>query len=143
MFFQRSFKKSLVNVYFFVIFLRLSNSLDETSLLSPKTGVSNSRVSGGHIAYMSNRAEGRTKFWIWRSPLLWAMISVMLPEIRSISKKKKVITFPPSVNLSPNDKNLCLSSVACDLGFKRLFNNDPLQYFRNSLVIPESSRGPH
>ena len=58
-------------------------------------------------------------------------------------QKKKVITFPASVKLFPNDKNLYLSSVACDQGFKRLFDNDPLQCCRNSLVILESSRGPH
>ena len=56
---------------------------------------------------------------------------------------KKVITFPAAVKLSPNDKNLYLSSVACDQSFKRLFDNDPMQYCRNSLVISESSRGPH
>ena len=57
--------------------------------------------------------------------------------------KKEVITFPASVKLSPNDKNLYLSSVAGDESFKRLFDNDPLQYCRNSLVISESSRWPH
>ena len=57
--------------------------------------------------------------------------------------KKKVITFPASVKLSPNDKNLYLSSVDCDLGFKRLFDDDPLQYCRNSLLVSESSRRPH
>ena len=58
-------------------------------------------------------------------------------------QKKKVITFPASVKLLPNDKNLYLSSVACDLGFKRLFDDDPLQYCRKSIVISKSSRGPH
>ena len=58
-------------------------------------------------------------------------------------QKKKDITFSASVKLSPNDKNLYLSSVACDLGFKRLFDDDPLQYCRNSLVILESSGRPH
>ena len=42
-----------------------------------KTGVSYSWASGSHIAHMSNRAEGRMKFWIWRSPLLRETISVM------------------------------------------------------------------
>ena len=60
-----------------------------------------------------------------------------------LQNKKKVITFPPSVNLTPNDKNLYLSSVASDLGFKRFFDDDPLQYCRNSLAISESPRGPH
>ena len=57
--------------------------------------------------------------------------------------KKKVITFPPPVNLSPIDKTLYLSSGACDVGFKRLFDDDPLQYCQNSLVILESFRRPH
>ena len=70
-------------------------------------------------------------------------ISVMKPEVRSISKKKKVITFLTSVKFSPNEKNLYFSSVACDQRFKRLFDNDPLQYCRNSLVISESSHEPH
>ena len=82
------------------------------------------------------------KFWIWRLPLLWATISVMEPEVRLISKKK-VITFPASVKLFPNDQNLYLSSAACNQSFKHLFDNDPLQYCRNSLVISESSRGPY
>ena len=46
-------------------------------LLYCMAGVSNSWASGGHIAHMSNRAEGRMKFSIGRSPLLWATISVM------------------------------------------------------------------
>ena len=56
-------------------------------------------------------------------------------------QKKMVITFPASVKLSPNDKNFYLSSVACDQSFKRLSDNDPLQYCRNSLVISESFGG--
>ena len=39
-------------------------------------------------------------------------------------------------------KNLYLSSVDCDQGFKRLFEDDTLQYCRNSLRILESSCGP-
>ena len=40
-------------------------------------------------------------------------------------------------------KNLYLSSVDYDQEFKRLFKRDTLQYYRNSLRILESSRGPH
>ena len=56
----------------------------------------------------------------------------------NLQKIKKVITFLASVKLSLNDKNLYLSNVACDQSFKRLFDNDLLQYCRNSLVISES-----
>ena len=58
------------------------------------------------------------------------------------SPKKKVIISPTSEKLPLNDKDLYLSSVACDQNFKRLFDNYPLQYCRSSLVISESSRGP-
>ena len=57
-------------------------------------------------------------------------------------QKKKVFAFPASVNLSPNDKNLYLSSVACDMGFKSFFDDDLLQYCPNSLVISELFLGP-
>ena len=39
--------------------------------------LSNSWGSVGHIAHMSNRAEGRMEFSIWISPLLREKISVM------------------------------------------------------------------
>ena len=123
-----------------------------------KAGVSNLWASGGNIAHMSNRAEGRMKFLNWRSPLLWATIIVMSPEVRSISKKTKKTSSPlqhlrpycgnksssvvaPSSHLRM-EKNLYLSSVAYGEGFKRLFDDEPLEYCRNSLGILESSRGP-
>ena len=59
-------------------------------------GVSNLWVSGGDIAHMSNCAEGRMKFSNGRSSLLRETISVMSPELRSIFKKRKVITSPAS-----------------------------------------------
>ena len=97
----------------------------------------------GHIAYGTNRAEGCLWFWIRRSPSLWATTSEIYSKVGSISKKKKVIIFLTSEKLPLNDKDLYLYSVACDQNFKRLFDNDPLQYCRSSLVISESSRGPH
>ena len=36
------------------------------------------------------------------------------------------------VMLSPNEKNMYLTSVACGEKFKRLFDDEPLQYCRNS-----------
>ena len=121
-------------------------------------GVSNSWASGDNIAHMSNRAKGHMKFSNWRSPLLWATIPVMSPEARSIYKKKRSSPRQPlrtivvratnrvlwlhQVKFSPNEKNMYLTSVACGVGFKRLFDDEPLQYYRNSLGILESSRGP-
>ena len=63
------------------------------------------------------------------------------PKLVRSPQKKKVIIFPTSEKLPLNDKNLYLSSVACDQNFKRFFDNYPLQYCRSSLVISESSRG--
>ena len=40
-------------------------------------------------------------------------------------------------------KSLYLSSFACVKGFKRFFEDEMLQYCRNSLRILESSRGSH
>ena len=71
------------------------------------------------------------------------LCNVARSKIDLQKRKKKVLTLPASVKLSSNEKNLYLSNVARDQSFKRLFDNDPLQYCRNSLVISESSRGPH
>ena len=59
------------------------------------------------------------------------------------SPKKKVIIFLTSEKLPLNDKDLYLSSVACDQNFKRLFDKYPLQYRQSSLVISELSWGAH
>ena len=88
----KRFNKMFTTILALFFLLRIANKsifILELSFGPSSTGVSNSWASGGHIAYMSSRAEDRLKFWIWRSPLLWATISVMLPEVRSISKKKE------------------------------------------------------
>ena len=74
---------------------------------------------------------------LWQRPLKYS------PKLDRPPKEKKVIIFLTSEKLPLNDKDLYLSSLACDQNFKRLFDNYPLQYCRSSLVISESSRGPH
>ena len=44
-------------------------------------------MSGGLVAYVSNRAGGRMWFWIRGSPSLWATTSEIWPRDGSISKK--------------------------------------------------------
>ena len=105
----------------------------------------------GATLHVGNRAEGRMMFSIWRSPLLRATVSIMQPAARSISQKK-VITSPASPHHRPSSgfvnqksssmarsvvnlqiiKSLYLSSVACVKGFKRFFEDETLQYCRNS-----------
>ena len=121
----------------------VSNSLASGGQFAYMSNGAEGHMSGGLIAYVSNRARGHMWFWIRGSPSLWATTSEIWPRDGSISKKKKVITFLTSEKLPLNDKDLYLYSVACDQNFTRPFVNCPLQYCRSSLVILESSRGPH
>ena len=66
------------------------------------------------------RAESRMQFWIRRLPLLRVTISLMEPQVKSISKKKG---------------GRYLSSVAYAQGNERLFENETLQYCQNSSKI--------
>ena len=99
-------------------------------------------ISGGLIAYVSNRADGHTWLWIRGSPPLWETTAEIWPQDGSISKKK-VITFLAAEKLPLNDKDLYLSSAASVQNFKRLFDNCLLQCCRSLLVILESPGGPH
>ena len=127
-----------------------------------KAEVSNSWASGGHIACWQSCRGPQDVFdlEITTSPGN-DLCNVAQSEVDL--NKKKVITSAAFPNHRPSSgivnqksssvarsgvdfqikRSVYLSMVACVKGFKRLLEDETLQYCRNSLKIFESSRRPH
>ena len=89
-------------------------------------------------------------FSIWRSPLLRETIAFSRKEqhLHSIALLHASLIRNRDLwhkeELVSKYKKICTSQgVACSKGFKRFFEDETLQYFRNLLRILESPRGPH